>query len=337
MFRVFEKDIYKEENPLGLAGDAAEEIERKIETNFGPDGMYKLTQDGSILSSAIEIVNSLEKSPFMDILAREMKAQQDECSDGTATVAIFTEKLLKEAALLKDRGLQAPAIIKGYLKASEIVEEEIEKLKKKMDREDVEGIEKVLKDILSKHGYEKLGSYIRDAFLFLSDDELRDDSVSLWADEKADEAEVIKGLVLDYNKKREDMPDGVEDAKVLLLYELKTKKPAYDAKIRANSFEDYRGFVDVERENMKRIVERIAELGVNFVAVKGEIDDMAAELFARKGIIAVEKVKDKDLEKIARATGAKMTTTYDISAEYVGTCGTIETESGACAGGVCHV
>jgi T-complex protein 1 subunit zeta len=337
MFRLFEKDLYKDDKPLGLAEDAADEIERRIETNFGPNGMYKFTEDGAVLSSAIEIVNSLEKSPFMDILAKEAEAQDEECSDGTATVAILTEKLLKEASLLKDQGLQAPVIIKGYLKASDTIEEEIERLKGEMDREDVEGIDRVLRDVLSKHGYEKLGSHIRDSFLFLSDEELRDDSASLWTDEKSDKAEVIKGLVLDYNKKREDMPDKVENAKVLLLYELKTKKPAYDAKIRAGSVEDYRGFVDAEREDMKRIAERIAELGVNFVAVKGEMSDIAAELFARKGIIAVEKVKEKDLGKMARATGAKLTTVYDISAEYVGSCGAIETESGSCTGGVCHV
>jgi len=135
------------------------------------------------------------------VLAKGAKAQDEECSDGTATVAILTEKLLKEASLLKDRGLQAPVIIKGYLKSSDIIEEEIERLKEEMDREDVEGIDRVLRDVLSKHGYEKLGSYIRDSFLFLSDEELRDDSVSLWADEKSDKAEVIRGLVLDYNKK----------------------------------------------------------------------------------------------------------------------------------------
>jgi chaperonin GroEL (HSP60 family) len=55
--------------------------------------MYKFTEDGAVLSSAIEIVNSLEKSPFMDILAKEAEAQEEECSDGTATVAILTEKL----------------------------------------------------------------------------------------------------------------------------------------------------------------------------------------------------------------------------------------------------
>jgi len=85
------------------------------------------------------------------------------------------------------------------------------------------------------------------------------------------------------------MPDKVENAKVLLLYELKTKKPTYDAKIRAGSVENYRGFVDAESEDMRRVAERIAELGVNFVAVKGEMSDIAAELFARDGIIAVEK------------------------------------------------
>jgi hypothetical protein len=57
MFRLFEKDLYKDDKPLGLAEDAADEIE----TNFGPDGVYKFTEDGDVLSSAI--VNSLEKSP----------------------------------------------------------------------------------------------------------------------------------------------------------------------------------------------------------------------------------------------------------------------------------
>jgi len=73
MFRLFEKDLYKDDKPLSLAEDAADEIERRIETNFGPNGMYKLTEDGAVLSSAIEIINSLERVPLWMCLLREQR------------------------------------------------------------------------------------------------------------------------------------------------------------------------------------------------------------------------------------------------------------------------
>nr|MCG2873872.1 thermosome subunit [Acidilobus sp.] len=51
--------------------------------------------------------------------------------------------------------------------------------------------------------------------------------------------------------------------------------------------------------------------GANVVITQKGIDDVAQHFLAKKGILAVRRVKRSDIEKLARATGAKIVTNID--------------------------
>jgi len=67
------------------------------------------------------------------------------------------------------------------------------------------------------------------------------------------------------------------------------------------------------------MVDKIASVGANVVFCQKGIDDLAQYYLAKAGILAVRRVKQSDIEKIAKATGAKIITDLrDLSSEDLG-------------------
>ncbi|MFP3320250.1 MAG: TCP-1/cpn60 chaperonin family protein, partial [Acidilobus sp.] len=65
--------------------------------------------------------------------------------------------------------------------------------------------------------------------------------------------------------------------------------------------------------------EKIAATGANVVITQKGIDDVAQHFLAKKGILAVRRVKRSDVEKLARAAGAKIVTSIrDLKPESLG-------------------
>ncbi|MDK2795149.1 MAG: archaeal chaperonin, partial [Archaeoglobaceae archaeon] len=58
----------------------------------------------------------------------------------------------------------------------------------------------------------------------------------------------------------------------------------------------------------KEMVDKIAKAGANVVFCQKGIDDLAQYYLAKAGILAARRVKQSDIEKLAKATGAKILT-----------------------------
>jgi chaperonin GroEL (HSP60 family) len=67
-----------------------------------------------------------------------------------------------------------------------------------------------------------------------------------------------------------------------------------------------------EEENMlKEMVEKIVASGANVVVCQKGIDDMVQHFLARKGILAVQRGKESDMEKLGKATSGKVVTNLE--------------------------
>jgi len=76
---------------------------------------------------------------------------------------------------------------------------------------------------------------------------------------------------------------------------------------------------------IKDMVEKIAATGANVVFCQKGIDDLAQHYLAKKGILAVRRVKKSDMEKLAKATGARIVTKIDdLTPEDLGEAGLVE-------------
>ena len=116
------------------------------------------------------------------------------------------------------------------------------------------------------------------------------------------------------------MPKVVREAKIALINDaLEVKETETDARINITSPEQLEAFLRKEQDMIKKMVDKIREIGVNVVFVQKGIDDLAAHYLAKYGILAVRRVKKSDMEKLAKATGARIVTSIDdLSPEDLG-------------------
>ncbi|MEB3772645.1 MAG: thermosome subunit, partial [Desulfurococcales archaeon] len=100
---------------------------------------------------------------------------------------------------------------------------------------------------------------------------------------------------------------------------LEIEKPEIDAEIRINDPTLFDKFFEEEEKILKEMVDKIAATGANVVITQKGIDDVAQHFLAKKGIMAVRRVKRSDIEKIARATGARIVSNIeDLKPEDLG-------------------
>ncbi|MEM1687655.1 MAG: thermosome subunit beta, partial [Zestosphaera sp.] len=127
-----------------------------------------------------------------------------------------------------------------------------------------------------------------------------------------EDTELIKGIVIDKEVVHPQMPKVVKDAKIALLdTALEVKETETDAEIRITKPEELKAFLAEEEKMLKEMVEKIAKVGANVVFCQKGIDDLAQHFLAKKGILAVRRVKRSDMEKLAKATGARIVTNLE--------------------------
>ncbi|MEM4765192.1 MAG: thermosome subunit alpha, partial [Pyrobaculum sp.] len=140
------------------------------------------------------------------------------------------------------------------------------------------------------------------------------------------ETQLIRGIVLDKEVVHPGMPKRVTNAKIAILdAPLEIEKPEWTTKISVTSPDQIKAFLDQEAEILKSYVDHLASIGANVVITQKGIDEVAQHFLAKKGILAVRRVKRSDIEKLARATGAKIITSIkDARPEDLGTAGLVE-------------
>jgi len=127
-----------------------------------------------------------------------------------------------------------------------------------------------------------------------------------------EETSLIDGIVIDKEKIHGEMPKVVSNAKIALIGDaIEIKETETDARINISSPDQLEQFLSKEREMLKKMVEKIKEVGANVVFVQKGVDDLAAYYLAKYGILAVRRVKKSDMEKIAKATGGKIVNSID--------------------------
>jgi chaperonin GroEL (HSP60 family) len=70
-------------------------------------------------------------------------------------------------------------------------------------------------------------------------------------------------------------------------------------------------FMDEETNILRGMVGKVKDAGAKVLICQKGIDDMAQTFLAKAGILAVRRVKESDMSKLAKATGARMVTNLD--------------------------
>jgi chaperonin GroEL (HSP60 family) len=121
------------------------------------------------------------------------------------------------------------------------------------------------------------------------------------------ETELIKGIIIDKEAVHDAMPKKIEGAKIALIdVALEVEKTEFDAEIRIRSPDSIKAFLDQEAEMLQKMVAQVVDSGANVLFAQKGIDDVAQHYLAKQGILAARRVKKSDMEKLAKATGARI-------------------------------
>jgi len=136
---------------------------------------------------------------------------------------------------------------------------------------------------------------------------------------------MVNGVVIDKEIVHSGMPRNIKNAKIALVdAALEIDKTETDAKINITSPDQMEAYLKQEDKMLKEMVDKVKASGATFVFCQKGIDDLAQHYLAKAGIAAVRRVKKSDMEKLARATKAKVASSLgDLSAEDLGDAGVI--------------
>ena len=307
---------------------AARIVAEAVKTSLGPKGMDKMLVDSfgdvTITSDGRTILDEMDvQHPAAKMMVEVAKTQDNEVGDGTTTVVVLSGELLGKAEELIEKNVHPTIIIDGYKKAAEKALEALDQIAIKIDPTDKEFLMKVAmtsmaSKLVAEHR-EYLAKLAVDAILQVAektDEGYRVDVDDVKVEKKPGESitdtKLIRGIVIDKEVVHPGMPKRVENAKIALLNcPLEIEKTEFDAKINIESPEQMEAFLKEEERMLQEMVDKIATAGANVVICQKGIDDAAQHFLARKGILAVRRVKKSDMEKLSKATGGRIITSLD--------------------------
>ena len=307
---------------------AARTIAEAVKSALGPKGMDKMLVDSSgdvtITSDGRTILDKMDiEHPAAKMMVEVAKTQDAEVGDGTTTSVILAGELLGKAEDLINKGVHPTVIVEGYIKAADKALETLEDIAIPVKPLGKEFLKRVAatsmasklvaesKEQLAEIAVEAVLSVARkDGEDYLVD--LDDITIEKKPGESLTQTRLIEGLVLDKEVVHSGMPKRVEKAKIALLESaLEIKKTEFDAKINIDRPEQMESFLREEEGMLKAMVEKIVISGANVVICQKGVDDMAQHFLARKGVLAVQRVKESDVKKLALATGGKPVTNLE--------------------------
>ncbi len=307
---------------------AARVIGEVLKTTLGPRGMDKMlidslgditiTNDGAAILKEIDV-----EHPAAKMMVEIAKTQDDMVGDGTTSAVVLASELLKKAEELLDQNIHPTILVSGYRKASVKAIEAIGKMAVPLDVNDRKTL---LKVALTSMSSKAVGS-ARDHLA-----EISIDAVKQIAEQRGDktiadidniqlvkktgksllETQLIQGIIIDKEVVSPGMPKSKENAKIALLDSaLEIEKTEITAEIRIKDPKQMKAFLDQETDMMQEMVTKIKASGADVIFCQKGIDDMVQHFLSKEGIMAARRVKESDMEKLARATGGRIVSDLD--------------------------
>ena len=307
---------------------AAKIIAEVVKSTLGPRGMDKMlvdslgdvtvTNDGATILDEIDVQN-----PAAKMMVEVAKTQDDEVGDGTTTAVVIAGELLKGAEELIDDDIHVTTIVSGYKKATDEAMKILDQTSQSVDLDDKATLRKAAMTALHSKNVggarDHLAEIAVDAIKQVVEqrgDKLVADVDNIQLVKKIGKSvldtQLIKGIVIDKEVAHPGMPKSIKNPKIALLNcPLEVEKTEFSAEIRISDPEQMKAFLDEETSILKEMVEKIRSSGVNVLLCQKGIDDVAQHFLAKEGIMAVRRIKESDMEKLARATGGKIVTNIE--------------------------
>jgi chaperonin GroEL (HSP60 family) len=215
-----ERNYGKEAQRSNIA--AAKAIAGAVKSTLGPRGMDKMlvdstgdiviTNDGATILSEIAV-----QHPGAKMVIEVARTQDDEVGDGTTTAVILVGAMMEQAEMMLEQGIHPTVIAQGYRMGMEKALELTSELSLKVDPADRKTLFKIANTAITGKSIEqikdKLDGIIVDAVMTVAEkvngkiavDE-EDVMIKKQKGQSMDDAELIRGVVIDKVRVNEGMP-----------------------------------------------------------------------------------------------------------------------------------
>ena len=307
---------------------ASKIIAEIVQTSLGPRGMDKMlvdslgdvtiTNDGATILKEIDV-----QHPAAKMLVEISKTTDNEVGDGTTSVVILAGSLLENAESLLDQDVHPTIIVDGYRKAAKKAKQYLNDIAEEISPNDKSILYKIAKTSMQTKLVRKDSDHLADtvvkSILYVAEKEgdsyivdIDDVKVEKKAGGSIKDSDIVKGIVLDKEIIHGGMPKKITDARIALINTaLEISKTETDAKINISNPQQMKSFLDEENRMLKTMVDKVIGSGANVILCQKGIDDMAQHYLAKAGIMAVRRIKESDLTKLSKATGARIVTNLD--------------------------
>jgi len=321
---------------------AAKLISEVLRTSLGPRGMDKMLVDGlgdvTITNDGATILKEIDvQHPAAKMMVEISKATDNEVGDGTSSVVVLAGALIEKAEELITNDVHPTIIVDGYRKSAIKSIEFFNSVARKIEAGNKSELIKVARTSMQTKLVSKessgLAELVVTAALQVSEPsesgylvDIDDVKVEKKAGGSLRDTKLIKGIVLDKEVVHGGMPKRIEKAKIALVNSaLEIEKTEFDAKINISSPDQMKMFLEEENKMLKSMVDKIISSGANITICQKGIDDVAQHYLAKSNILAVRRVKESDMTKLARATGARIVNNLeDLSSKDLGSADLVE-------------
>jgi thermosome len=318
---------------------AAKAIAEAVKTTLGPKGMDKMLVNGvgdvTITNDGAEILKLIDvQHPAAMMMVEISKTQETEVGDGTTSAVVLAGELLTQAQKLTEMKVHPTLVVKGFKLAAEKAQEILRSNAIKITKDDTDIITKIAMTALAGKGsemaHEDLAGLCVEAIQAIADETQTDIQHNIQIIHQRGGAikdtRLLKGMVIDKARAHKNMPKRVENAKIAVLdVGIEVQRTSTDAKIKISTPDQLDEAYREEYQTVKDQVNGLIAAGANVAVVEKGIDDISLHYLAKNNILAIRRVKEDEIKKILRATGAKLrSNAMDLSPEDLGSADMVE-------------
>jgi len=298
-----------------------------VKSTLGPKGMDKIlwgmgngtgtvevTNDGATILRSVGVDN-----PAAKVLVEMSRVQDSEVGDGTTSVTVLASELIREAEKLVDMRIHPQTIIAGWRQASKVALQALENSAQSHVEDEVKFREDLM-NIARTTISSKILSQHKDFFAKLAVDAV----LRLKGSGNLDAIQIIKipggrldesfldsGFLL--NKKvGMHQPQRVENAKILIANTpMDTDKiKVFGSRVKVDNVSKVAEIELAEKEKMKDKVDLICAHDMNVFINRQLIYNYPEQLFADRGVMAIEHADFDGIERLALVTGGEIVSTF---------------------------
>ncbi|MHA1131919.1 MAG: thermosome subunit beta, partial [Candidatus Helarchaeota archaeon] len=288
--------------------------------------------DGATILEEIDV-----RHPAAKIMVEIARTQESEVGDGTTTAVLLASELLSQAEKLIALKIHPNVIVSGYKKALHEAEKLLQEFSLTISLNEFNILNNLAKSAINCKFLGKHKDFLAEISVksILKIQEHRQETsfadiekiqIIKHQGQSISDTKLIDGIIIEKNLEHPEMIKKVTNAKVALLdFPLEIEKTKFDTEIQITSPLQIRSYLNEEEEILREMAQKIHDVGANVVISRKGMTLLVEHLLVKNGILAIKRVKKKELMKIQRAVGGKIVSSIDdLTPDVLGNAGNVE-------------